>query len=115
MTQLTLFDHQNITGIHCEVPVAPMAVGRIEFGPVPAPVLVHPTIKPARKSTKAGQCAAILAYLREGNSLTPMDALEWFGCFRLAARVSDLRKQGHNITSEIVDVGEGKRVARYHL
>ena len=34
--------------------------------------------------------AALLA----GRSLTPMDALRDFGCFRLAARVADLRREG---------------------
>lgn len=29
----------------------------------------------------------IREYLERGNSLTPMDALELFGCFRLATRI----------------------------
>jgi hypothetical protein len=61
------------------------------------------------------QSAQILAYLREGNSLTPIDALQRFGCFRLGARVWDLKRDGHDIRTELVDVGGGKRVARYYL
>lgn len=32
----------------------------------------------------------IREYLERGNSLTPMDALELFGCFRLATRIFEL-------------------------
>lgn len=46
------------------------------------------------------QCAQILKWLREGKPLTPLLALEQFGCFRLAARINDLRYAGgeeHNV------------------
>ncbi|MFN9370649.1 MAG: helix-turn-helix domain-containing protein [Planctomycetaceae bacterium] len=46
--------------------------------------------------------------------MTPLDALERFGCFRMAARVRDLRDRGHHIHTEIVEQG-GKRFARYSL
>ena len=39
----------------------------------------------------------ILNYLREGNAVTPLLALERFGCMRLASRVHRLREQGHKI------------------
>jgi hypothetical protein len=39
----------------------------------------------------------ILDYLRQGNAVTPLVALEKFGCMRLAARVYRLREQGFNI------------------
>lgn len=61
------------------------------------------------------QSAQILAYLREGNSLTPLEALNRFGCFRLGARIWDLKREGHDIHTEMVEVGGGKRVARYRL
>ena len=41
----------------------------------------------------------ILSYLQKGKSLTAMDALKLFGCFRLAARVSDLKEMGKKIVS----------------
>ena len=41
----------------------------------------------------------ILSYLQKGKSLTAMDALKLFGCFRLAARVSDLKEMGEKIVS----------------
>ena len=56
----------------------------------------------------------ILKYLQTGKSLTPMDALKKFGCFRLGARIYDLRCDGHSIMSQMVEVGD-KRVARYTL
>ena len=44
----------------------------------------------------------ILTYLKSGRPLTPMTALNKFGCFRLAARIADLRKDGHTIFTESV-------------
>ena len=48
------------------------------------------------------QCAAILEHLKKGLSITPLEALNLCGCFRLAARIHDLRhKQGYdNIVTE---------------
>jgi hypothetical protein len=56
----------------------------------------------------------ILDYLRSGKSISPLEALEKFGCFRLGGRVYDLKKLGHNITTEIVE-RNGKRFASYSL
>lgn len=44
--------------------------------------------------------AQILAYLQSGKSITPIDALQLFGCFRLGARIYDLRKSGVEILME---------------
>jgi hypothetical protein len=49
------------------------------------------------------------------DGITALDALRDAGCMRLAARISDLRAAGHDIGSEMVTVGSGKRVARYRL
>lgn len=57
----------------------------------------------------------ILTYLKSGRSLTPKDAYNFWGCFRLGARVYDLRREGYNIKSEMVEVEGGKHVARYSL
>jgi len=46
--------------------------------------------------------------------ITPMQALKGCGCLRLAARIKDLRAQGHNIVTEKV-TENGKRFAKYHL
>jgi hypothetical protein len=60
------------------------------------------------------QCEAIMARLKAGRTLTPADALNDFGCFRLAARVNDLRAQGHDILTIRESQGE-KCFARYQL
>ena len=56
---------------------------------------------------------AILSHLKRG-PITPLDALERYGCFRLAARIRDLRDAGHKIDAELVMKGE-KRFSRYRL
>lgn len=57
---------------------------------------------------------AILDYLKTGKSITQLDALKMFGCFRLGARIWDLRKKGYRI--EEVDTHiNGKTFARYFL
>jgi hypothetical protein len=60
------------------------------------------------------QTTDILRHLTKGRTLTPLEALSKFKCFRLAARVEELRKRGHPIDSEIVRV-RGARVARYRM
>ena len=60
------------------------------------------------------QNEAIKAALLSGRSLTPIDALEDFGCFRLAARVADLRREGLDIECHR-ETPNGKRYARYRL
>lgn len=59
------------------------------------------------------QADRILQHLKK-RPLTPMEALDHFGTFRLAARVAELRAKGHKIQTEIVE-RNGKRVARYRL
>ncbi len=56
----------------------------------------------------------ILNHLKKGNRITSLEALALFGCFRMAARANDLRNQGHNIKTEMVEIN-GKRVAEYRL
>lgn len=61
------------------------------------------------------QGSRILDYLKAGNRITPIESLNLFGCFRLGARIWDLKKQGHNIESTMVKLNNGKRVASYRL
>lgn len=62
------------------------------------------------------QTEAILALLRERpQGLTAIDALSAVGSFRLAARIADLRAEGHNIESEWMTTATGKRIVRYIL
>jgi hypothetical protein len=61
------------------------------------------------------QTDQILAYLRRGRSLTPLSALNLFGCLRLGARVHDLKRQGVKIKTQMVSLSSSKRVAQYSL
>ena len=56
----------------------------------------------------------ILTHLQSGGSLTPQDALNMFGSFRLAAHIESLRKDGHRIFTHMVNEN-GKKYARYTL
>lgn len=57
----------------------------------------------------------ILRYLKTGGALTPLRALQRFGCLRLAARIYDLEARGHRIARRPVKVGAGKIVTAYYL
>lgn len=56
----------------------------------------------------------IWIHLKRGHSITPIEALEMFGCFRLSGRIRDLRDEGMDIKTEMIEKN-GKRFARYSL
>lgn len=60
------------------------------------------------------QSARILSHLKSGKSITPIEALTMFDCFRLGARIADLRKEGYDIKTTILNKGV-KRFASYSL
>lgn len=72
-----------------------------------------------RNNTTASQCEKILAWLQEGKPITPLVALDKFGCNRLGARIWDLKQQGHEISKRLVKVynrdGAACHVAEYSL
>lgn len=49
---------------------------------------------------KSTQEQEILMWLKDGKGLSPMEALNVFGCFRLAARIFNLRRKGWNIKTD---------------
>lgn len=65
------------------------------------------------------QCERILNYMQQRGSITQLEALKDLGVFRLASRISEIKKMGCEITSEMVTVtnryGEKCRVKRYTL
>lgn len=63
---------------------------------------------------KKTQNEQILTYLSKGKGITPIQALNKFGCFRLAARISNLREQGYKIKTETL-TQNGKSFASYKL
>ena len=65
------------------------------------------------------QCEMIRRHLKEFGSITPGTALEEYGCFRLSARIADLKALGMNIVTESESrknrFGKKVRYARYRL
>ena len=64
------------------------------------------------------QNARIKAYLQSGKSLTALDGLHLFNCFRLGARIHDLKNEGMNIESQLIEItsdGRKKHISRYKL
>lgn len=68
---------------------------------------------------KPTHCELILDYMKQFGSINPLQALQDIGCFRLASRISDLRKQGYPIISERVNYinrfGEAKHFNEYRI
>lgn len=60
------------------------------------------------------QTTVILDMLQRG-PVTALDALNKANCFRLAARIAELRQQGHEIVTETVATSSGKHIASYKL
>ena len=62
------------------------------------------------------QADEVLSYLKDGNSVTPIDALNKWGCMRLAAIIHNLKKDGWQIkTTMVKNKTSGKKYARYSL
>jgi len=56
----------------------------------------------------------VLEHLQNGSTITPLEALENYGCLRLAAVIFDLKNDGHNIKTNLVKKGK-KSFASYSL
>lgn len=69
--------------------------------------------------SKPTQNQRILDYIEETGGITQLEALKELGVMRLASRISDLRKRGYNITSEMQAVknryGETCHIKRYRM
>ena len=68
---------------------------------------------------KPTQNERIIAYINEFGSITQMDAFQDLGVFRLASRISDLKRLGYPIVSKTETVrnrfGEPCSIKRYSL
>ena len=66
---------------------------------------------------KVKQTERVLKYIEENGSITQIQALNDCGVMRLASRISDLKKMGYPITSEVEAVknryGENCYIKRY--
>ena len=69
--------------------------------------------------SKATQAQRVLEYIEKFGSITQYEALSDLGVMRLASRISDLKKNGYPIKSEVVAVknrfDETCYVSRYSL
>ena len=54
----------------------------------------------------------ILQRLQGGGHVTPLDALNLWGCFRLGARIMELRREGHVIVDDRRAIGVNHSVYR---
>lgn len=65
------------------------------------------------------QNEVVLDWLKGKHDLTPLDAYSRWGIQRLGARIYDLKDQGHEIQSTMIEVrnrfGDKCRVAQYTL
>lgn len=68
-------------------------------------------------SARKSQTEQILEALKNGETLTPLDALNRWGCFRIGARVWELRHGQYDGTHyQIEDIPhEGKQYSAYRL
>lgn len=73
-----------------------------------------PNINENQKTSKS-QTDKILEWMLLGNSITPLEALNRFKCFRLPARIADIKKRGYIVYSEFVTTATEKKVKQYHL
>jgi hypothetical protein len=65
-------------------------------------------------SVYKSQNEEVLSHLRERGPLTQVEAARLFQCWRLGARIKDLRNAGWNIVTEMIHAGN-KRYAKYWL
>lgn len=68
---------------------------------------------------KTTQAERVLDYIDQFGSITQLEALQDLGVMRLASRISDLKKQGYPIKSDMESVknrfGENCYIKRYSL
>ncbi len=68
------------------------------------------------EKSSQSQNKRIAEWLKSGNTITAMEALNMFNCFRLASRITDLKQKfGLCIVTDRVMTPSGKRVAQYKL
>lgn len=74
------------------------------------------TLITMRKKSDCSQRAQVKQWLESGNEITPIQALEMFGAFRLGAIVHALKRDEHlKIHTTMVYLKNGKRFAKYKL
>ncbi len=64
---------------------------------------------------KKSQVERIAQALQQGDRLTGLDILNRFGALNYKGRISDLRRLGLPIKTDMVKTQSGKRIAEYYL
>lgn len=57
----------------------------------------------------------VLKHLTAGKTITPAKALTVYGITRLAARIYELKRDGHDIISRLKEDEKGRAYAEYRL
>lgn len=65
-------------------------------------------------NTRTTVKSAVLDALKANESLTPLDAWARFGTSRLGAVIHELRKEGHDIRTSMIEVEAAKGKATAH-
>jgi hypothetical protein len=60
------------------------------------------------------QCSVLLNALKSGETLTPLDSLRKYHVLALSQRMTELKKLGWPVRTELVKMGT-KHIARYSL
>lgn len=61
------------------------------------------------------QKTQILLWLKDGNTITALQALDMFGCLNLKGRCWDIKKMGFNIKMKLITTNTGKVIGEYSL
>lgn len=68
---------------------------------------------------KLSQNQQIYGYLQSGNTITSIEALQLFDCFKLNNRIHNIRtgylNPGEEIQTDMVKTDSGKHIAKYKL
>lgn len=71
------------------------------------------------ENSRPTQCQRVLDYMEQHGGITQFEAMLELGVMRLASRISELKKEGHEIQSKIISVrnryGEPCYVKEYRL
>ncbi|OCG24619.1 hypothetical protein A9G45_08450 [Gilliamella sp. HK2] len=59
------------------------------------------------------QCAKMFNHLQSGKTINPLLALNKYDCFRLGARIYDLKQIGFSIDKRMITAKNGKKYAEY--
>ena len=65
--------------------------------------------------SKPTQTDQILKHLQEIGPITALDALDYYGCFRLAARINDIQNLGIKVEARRVKTPKGAVIAEYRI